>query len=86
MEVQAASQFVRQKGEVEGLAVREDVGQEIESGMRPRGVMIAAGRLRREAGLVGEPLMAQFIEAGASDQEAFGSSWPALKASRMCWT
>ena len=38
----------------------------------PRGVVIAAGRLRGEAGLVGEPLMAQFIEAGASDQEPFG--------------
>jgi hypothetical protein len=72
VEVQTASQFVGQEGEVEGLAVWEDVGQEIVSGLRPRGVMIAAGRLRDEAGLVREPLMTQFIEAGASDQETFG--------------
>jgi hypothetical protein len=52
VEVPAASQFVGQEGEVEGLAVWEDVGQEIMSGLRPRGVMIAAGRLRGEAGLV----------------------------------
>lgn len=72
VEVQAASQFVSQEGEVERLAVWEDGGEEIMSGLRPSRAMIAAGRLRGEAGLVGEPLMAQFIEAGASDQEAFG--------------
>jgi len=71
-EVQTASQFVGQEGEVEGLAVREDAGQEIVGGLRPGGVVIAAGRLGSEAGLVGKPLMAQFIEAGATDQEAFG--------------
>lgn len=72
VEVQTASQFVGQEGEVEGLAVREDVGQEVVRRLRPRGVVIAAGRLRDEAGLVREPLMTQFIEPGASDQEAFG--------------
>jgi hypothetical protein len=72
VEVQAASQFVGQEGVVEGLAVREDVGEEIVSGLRPGGVVIAAGRLGGEAGLVGEPPMAQFVEAGAADQQAFG--------------
>lgn len=71
VEIQAARQLVGQEGEVEGLTVREDVGEEIVSGLRPRDMMIAAGRLGNEAGLVGEPLMAQFIEASASDQEAF---------------
>lgn len=72
VEVQTARQFVGQEGEVEGVAVREDVGQKIMSGLGPGRVVIAAGRFGREASLVGEPLMAQFIEAGASDQEAFG--------------
>jgi len=74
LEVQAASQFVGEEGEVERLAVREDVSQEMVRGLGPGGVMIAAGRLGGEAGLVGEPLMAQFVEAGASDREAFGGS------------
>ena len=72
MEVQAGGQLVGQEGEVEGLAVGEDVGEEVVSGLRPGRVVRAAGRLRCEAGLVGEPLMAQLIEAGATDEEAFG--------------
>jgi len=72
VEVQAAGQFVGQEGEVEGLAVGEDVGQEVVGGLRPRSGVIATGRLGRETGFVRQPLMAQFIEAGASDQESFG--------------
>ena len=72
VEVQAASQFVGQEGKVERLAVGQDVGQKIVSGLRPSGVMMATGRLRGEASLGCEPLMTQFIEAGAPDQEPFG--------------
>ena len=72
VEVQAAGQFVGPEGEVEGLAVGEDVGEEVVSGLRPRGVVIAAGGLGGEGGFVGEPLMAQFIESGPADHQAFG--------------
>jgi hypothetical protein len=72
VEVQTTGQFVGQEGEVERLAVGEDVGQEVVGRRRPRGVVIAAGGPECEAGFVGQPLMAQFIESGPADHQAFG--------------
>ena len=72
MEVEATGQFVSQKGEIERLAVRQDVGQELVGGFGPGGVMVAAGAMRRETALVEQPLVAQLIKAGAPDHQAFG--------------
>ncbi|MBE0540725.1 MAG: hypothetical protein IH623_05010 [Verrucomicrobia bacterium] len=72
VEVQTTGQFVGQEGEIERLAVGEDVGQEVVGRRRPRGVVIAAGRLGCEAGFIGQPLMTQFIEPGAADHQALG--------------
>lgn len=58
VEVETAGQFVGQEGKVEGLAVGKKVGQELVGRWRPRGVMVASGRLRLEGPAVLQPLMA----------------------------
>jgi len=73
MEVQATGQFVSQEREVEGLAVRQEGGQEGVGGSGPVETVSAAGRDHGERVLVREPLMTQFIEPGAADHQPFGS-------------
>ena len=72
MEVEAPGQFIGQEGEVHGLAVGQEIRQESVGGSGPVGAMSAAGGLEAEVVLVGEPLVAQFVEAGATDHEALG--------------
>lgn len=73
VEVEAAGQFVGQESEVQRLAVGQDVRQEGVGGGGPVGAMLAAGGLEGEGVLVAQPLMAQFVAAGAADRQAFGS-------------
>jgi hypothetical protein len=72
LEVVAAGQFVGQERAVEGLTVRQEVGQEGVGGRRPVGAGSAAGGFQGERVLVGAPRMTQFIEPGAADHQPFG--------------
>lgn len=72
MEVVAAGQFVGQEREIERLAVRQELPEEIVSGLGPRGFVVAAGGSQMEAGAILEPLVAQLVEAGRTDQEPLG--------------
>lgn len=74
LEVKPAGQFIGHEGEVEGLAVREEVGQEGVGDGGPVGMMIATGGLEGEVLLMSEPLMAQFVEARAADHQPLGGS------------
>ena len=71
-EVEPAGQFVGQEGEVEGLAVGQDAGQEIVGRRRPRRLVIAAGRLGGKRRLVLQPLVAQAVELGGAEVQALG--------------
>jgi hypothetical protein len=71
-EVKAAGQFIGQEGEVERLAVRKAFRQEVVSGLGPRGLMVAAGRLWLKGPLVVQPLMAQLVEPGRGELESLG--------------
>jgi hypothetical protein len=72
MEVETPGQFVGQEGEVERLAVGQDVGQEIVSGLGPGSLVRAAGGLGSKVLRATEPLVAQFIEARAPDHQPLG--------------
>jgi hypothetical protein len=70
MELETPGQFVGEEGKVERLAVGQEVRQEGMSGRGPLGTMVAARGLEGEGALVSEPVMAQFVEAGAADHKA----------------
>ena len=72
VEVEAAGQFVGQQGEVERLAVGQEVGQEIVGRRRPRGVVVAARRLRLEGPVVLQPLMAELVKTGRAQMQSLG--------------
>jgi hypothetical protein len=72
VEVEAAGQFVGQQGEVERLAVRQEFGQKVVGGGRPRGVMVAARGLRLEGPVVLQPLMAQLVKPGRAEVKPLG--------------
>ena len=67
VEVEAASQFVGQQGEVEWLRVRQKFGQEGVGRGWPSRPMIAAGRLRTEGPMVLQPLVPQLVKAGLGE-------------------
>lgn len=71
-EVEPAGQFVGQQGEVEGLTVGQEVREEGVGGGGPLGVVIATRELEGEGFFVGEPLMAQFVAARATEPQALG--------------
>ena len=71
-EAETAVQFVGQEGEVERLAVGQTAGEEIAGGLRPRGVVVAAGGLREERAVVLQPLVAQLVETSRSDVQSLG--------------
>jgi hypothetical protein len=72
VEVVAACQFVREKGEVERLAVREELPEELMNGLGPCRSVVAARGVELEAGAVVQPLVAQLIQAGGADQQPLG--------------
>jgi hypothetical protein len=72
VDVEAASQFVGQQGKVERLAVRQEFGQKIVGGGRPRGVMVAARELRLEGTAALQPLMAQLVKPGRAEVKPLG--------------
>jgi hypothetical protein len=72
MEVVAAGQFVGQEREIERLAVRQELLEEIVGGLRPGSFVVAARGGQVETGAILQPLMAQLVEAGRTDQEPLG--------------
>jgi hypothetical protein len=74
LEVVTASQFIGHESEIQRLAVRDKLGQEIVNGFGPRFFVVAARGSQLESCAVLEPLMAQLIEAGRTDHEALGRS------------
>lgn len=66
-EVKLAGQFVGQEGAIEGVAVRQDAGQEIMGGGRPGRLVIAAGGLGGESGLVAQPVVTEAIELSRTE-------------------
>lgn len=72
VEIEPTGQFVGQEGKVEGLAVGQNAGQVVVGAWRPRGLVIAAGRLGDKAGLVLEPLVAQPVELGRAEVKTLG--------------
>lgn len=71
-EAETAFQFVGQQGEIEGLAVGQDMGQKLRGLGGPIGAVIAAGSLGLKMLLVTEPLVTQLIEAGLFNHQPFG--------------
>jgi hypothetical protein len=57
MEVVAAGQFIGQQGEIERLAVRQELLEEIVSGLGPGLFVVAAGGVELEVGSVLQPLV-----------------------------
>lgn len=74
MEVEAAGQFVGQQGEIQGLAVRQELPEKVLSGGWPGCFVVAARRGRLEALAVLKPLVAQLIETRGTDHEPLGGS------------
>ena len=72
VEVIAAGQFAGQEGEIERLAVGQELGQEIMCGFEPGSFMIAPRSGELEAGAILQPLVAQRIEAGRRDHQSLG--------------
>lgn len=72
VEIELTGQFIGQEGEVERLAVGQHAGQVVVGGWRPRGLVIAAGRLGDKAGLVLEPLVAPPVELGRAEVKTLG--------------
>jgi len=67
VEIEFASQFIGQQGEIKGLAVGQASGQEIMGDLGPGGFVVATGGPGCKPGLVTEPLMSQPIELGWAD-------------------
>jgi len=74
LELESASQFIGQHGEIQRLAVGQDLRQELGGWSWPIGIVIATGRLGLKMLLVTEPLVTQLIEAGLFDHQPFGGS------------
>lgn len=72
LEVVTASQFIGQQGEIERLAVGQEVLEKFVGGLGPGFFVVAAGRSHLEAGTVLEPLVTQSIKAGGADHEPLG--------------
>ena len=72
MEVKASGQFIGEQGEVEGLAVGQDV-LEVSDGLGgPEAAAGSAGRFGVEGWFVGQPAMAEAIELGRADHQSLG--------------
>lgn len=69
VKVQTAGEFVGEQREIERLAVRKKIRQEIVCGFGPGFFVVASGGGQLEAGAVLEPAMAQLVEAGGADHE-----------------
>jgi hypothetical protein len=74
LEPEPAFEFIGQEGEIQGLTVRQDVGQELAGLLWPVGTVIAAGGLQLEVFLVQQPLMAQAIQPAAFNPQPFSGS------------
>ena len=66
-----AFEFISQEGEIQRLAMRQYLSQELAGWGRPIGTMISAGGSQRKAFLVPQPLMTQTIEPTAPDHQSF---------------
>jgi len=70
VEIEFASQFIGQQGEIKGLAVGQAGGQEITGSLGPGGFVVATRGHRCKPGPVTEPLMSEPIELGRADVQA----------------
>jgi len=72
MEVKASGQFIGEQGEVERLAVGQDVLEVSDSLGGPEAAAGAAGRFGLEGLFVGQPAMAEAIELGRAYHQSLG--------------
>jgi len=70
LEAKAAGQFIREQGEVEGLAVGQDVMEVSDRLGGPEAAAGSAGRFWLEGLFVGQPSMAEAIELGWADHQS----------------
>jgi len=68
-EVELTSQFIGQQGKVKRLAVRQNFGQKIVSGLGPRFLRLPPEAIGAKAGFVTEPLMTKAIELSRTDTQ-----------------
>ena len=82
VEVQAASEFIGEEGEIDRAAVREKLAGEVGGVLRPgRGVIAAAGQ-RAEGRGIAQPAVTQRVELGALDFQA-GAGGAGIAAARV---
>jgi hypothetical protein len=72
MEVKVSGQFIGEQGEVERLAVGQDVMEVSDCLGGPEAAAGSAGRFGVEGLSVGEPAMAEAIELGRADHQSLG--------------